>query len=167
MTFTLPMPRARIVCAALGVCLIALLVSKPWKAAAQVQTVELTPGMLFGPLYVAEGQHIELCASYLSEGTIKATIHFRNITTGEKTAGQEVTMPTGGGGCVAYHGRGQVIGMARGDGAASDWVSPSNALISSMSVIDDSPGFGFGANSRRGSVLAVVLGVPKIWVKGL
>lgn len=169
MTFTLPVSRLRLVGATLGVCLIALLASRPWKAAAQTPPVELTPGMLFGPLYVGEGQHIELCASYLSEGTITATIHFRNLTTGEKTAGKDVVMPTGGGGCVAYRGRGQVIGMARGDGAASDWVSPSNALISSMSVIDDGPsfGFGFGPNANKGTVLAVVLGVPKIWVKGL
>lgn len=169
MTFTLPILRARFLCAALGICLIALVAARPWKAAAQPGAdVVLTPGMLFGPLYVAEGQHIELCASYLSEGTIKATVHFRNLTTGEVTKGQDVTMATGGGGCVVYHGRGQVIGMARGDGAASDWVSPSNALISSMSVIEDGPpyGFGFGAISNRG-IRAVVLGVPKIWVKGL
>jgi hypothetical protein len=183
MKFTLPIFRVRFVCATLGVCMIALLASRPWKAAAQVPAAQvqeaqvqleaaaLTPGMLFGPLSLTDGQHIELCASYLSEGTITATIHFRNITTGEKTAGQSVTMPSGGGGCVVYRGKGQVIGMARGDGAASDWVSPSNALISSMSVVDDNPpfgfGFGFGARDNRGSIRAVVLGVPKMWVVGL
>jgi hypothetical protein len=54
--------------------------------------------------------------------------------------------------------------LARGDGAASDWVSPSNALISSMSVIDDftPAGTGFKTSAR-----VTVLGVPKIWVKGL
>ena len=171
MTITLPTIRARFVCAALGICLIALLCVRPWKAAAQVADVVLTPGMLFGPMYVADGQHIELCASWLSEGTIKATVHFRNVTTGEVTKGQDVTMATGGGGCVVYHGRGQVIGMARGDGAASDWVSPSNALISTMAVIEDGPpygfGFGFGSGGNKGSIRAIVLGVPKIWVKGL
>jgi hypothetical protein len=41
-----------------------------------------TPGMLFGPLWVGKGQHIELCASNLGEGDLKASVHF-NTTTGE------------------------------------------------------------------------------------
>ena len=147
---------------ALGVCVGALISGRPWKASAQAID-NLTPGMIFGPLYVSDGQHIELCATFLSPGTISATVHFRNLTTSEVTKGQDVTLPSGGGACVTYRGAGQVIGMARGDGAASDWVSPSNALISSMSVIDDfKPGPG-----NRTSVVATVLGVPKIWVKGL
>ena len=115
----------------------------------------LTPGMLFGPVYAAVGQRVELCASNLTGQTLKASVHFRNTTTGEVTAIQELTLVSGGGQCASYQGIGDVVGMARGDGAASDWVSPSNALISSMSVIDN-------AGTR-----AVVLGVPKIWVKGL
>ena len=128
-------------------------------------TDDLTPGMLFGPLYVSDGQHIELCASYLSPTGIKATVHFRNLTTKEVTTGQELALPTGGGGCVSYQGKGLVVGMARGDGAASDWVSPSNALISTMSVIEDNAPIAPGV--YRTSVRASVQGVAKIWVKGL
>ena len=120
--------------------------------------------MLFGPLSVADGQHIDLCASYLSETTIKATIHFRNLTTGEVTKGQDVTIPSGGSACVSYQGKGYVVGLARGDGAASDWVSPSNALISSMSVMDDV--YLPASGGTKSTVRATVLGVPKIWVKG-
>ncbi len=149
--------------AGLSFVFIALL-GNPTKTPAQVAD-NLTPGMLFGPLYVGEAQHIELCFSYLSEGSIKATVHFRNIATGEVTKGQDVSLNSGGGGCVTYQGRGQVVGLARGDGAASDWVSPSNALISTMSVVDeninDSPGV------YRTVVRASVVGVPKLWVKGL
>jgi hypothetical protein len=44
--------------------------------------------------------------------------------------------------------------MARGDGAASDWVSPSNALISTMSIVDNgtaTPAPWFWASPRCGS----------------
>lgn len=116
----------------------------------------LTPGMLFGPLFVAQGQHIELCAANLGEGDIKAVVHFRNTTTGEVTNNEEVTLKQGGGGCAYYTGQGRIVGMARGDGRASDWVSPSNALISTMSVIDS-----------RGRTLSVVLGNAKLWLRGL
>ncbi len=169
MTFTLPIPRVRFVCATLSLCLLALLASRPWKAAAQDTGVVLTPGMLFGPLYVNDKQHIELCASFLSEGSITATVHFRNLSTGEVTPGEVLTMPSGGGACSVYRGAGHVVGMARGDGSASDWVSPSNALISSMSVIEDPSPSAAGAdpNDAKGSIRAAVLGVPKIWVKGL
>ena len=119
-------------------------------------TDNLTPGMLFGPVYVAEGQHIELCASFLGEGGLKAAVHFRNLSTGEVTQNQELTLPSGGGECAAYLGQGHVVGLARGDGAASDWVSPTNALISTMAVVDDATG-----------AKVAVLGVPKIWVRGL
>jgi hypothetical protein len=117
----------------------------------------LTPGMLFGPLWVDNGQHLELCASYLSPGSITAVVHFRNLTTGEVTTGEQVTIPSGGGGCVTYAGKGHVVGMARGEGSASDWVSPSNALISTMSIVDD----------QNSNTLATVLGVAKLWVRGL
>ena len=163
MTLNLSITRKHLVYIALAVCLFALAAGSQRKAAAQVAD-DLTPGMLFGPLYVAEGQHIELCASYLSEGTLKATAHFRNIATGEVTNGQNITVPSGGGACVTYQGKGNVVGMARGDGAASDWVSPSNALISSMSVMDDL--FLPSVGGFKSTVRATVLGVPKIWVKG-
>ena len=55
--------------------------------------------------------------------------------------------------------------MARGDGAASDWVSPSNALISSMSVMDDL--YLPATAGTKSTVRTSVLGVAKIWVKGL
>jgi hypothetical protein len=80
------------------------------------------------------------------------------------TKGQDVTVGTGGGACVTYQGKGQVVGLSRGDGAAADWVSPSNALIGTMSVIDDFTPAGTGFKT---SVRATVLGVPKIWVIGL
>jgi hypothetical protein len=135
--------------------LIALAVGTQRKTAAQTPD-NLTPGMLFGPLYVGDGQHLELCASFLGEGALKATVHFRNLSTGESSQNQELTLPSGAGECAAYQGKGHVVGLARGDGAASDWVSPTNALISSMSVVDD-----------NGSTKASVLGVAKIWVRGL
>ena len=117
----------------------------------------LTPGMLFGPLWVDNGQHLEVCFSYLSPGSITALVHFRNLTTGEVTTAESITINSGGGGCSLYSGRGRVVGMARGDGAAADWVSPSNALISTMSVLDD--------DTRK--TQATVLGVAKMWVRGL
>ena len=116
----------------------------------------LTPGMLFGPLWVNPGQHIELCASNLGEGDITAVVHFRNNTSGEVTANQEIVLKSGGGDCVYYSEPGRVVGMARGDGRASDWVSPSNALISTMSVVDN-----------NGSARVAVLGNAKLWLRGL
>ncbi len=116
----------------------------------------LTPGMLFGPLTIGAGEHIELCASNLGEGDITAVVHFRNITTNEVTPPETLLLKSGGGACSSYNGQpGAVVGMARGDGRASDWVSPSNALISTMAVVN---------NKRTG---AVVLGVAKVWLKGL
>jgi hypothetical protein len=122
---------------------------------AQAQ-VELTPGMLFGPMSVGPGEHLELCFSYLSEGPLTSVIHFRNLTTTEKSPNQTITVQSGGGACASYYGQGVIVGLARGDGQAADWVSPTNALISSMSVVGNS-----------GKTSAVLLGVPKIWVKGL
>lgn len=141
---------------ALATGLLALAAGGYWRTSAQTP-VNLTPGMLFGPLYVAEGQHVELCASYLGEGALQATVHFRNLSTGEVTANQELALPSGGGECAAYQGKGHIVGMARGDGAASDWVSPTNALISSMAVVDD----------NGGGTKVSVQGVAKIWVRGL
>ena len=116
----------------------------------------LTPGMLFGPLTVAAGEHVELCAANLGEGDITALVHFRNLTTGDVTAAETLTVKSGGGACSSfYYGPGTVVGMARGEGRASDWVSPSNALISSMAVVNNK------------STAAIVLGVPKLWLKGL
>lgn len=164
MTITLPITPRRLLYAAILFLLIALPAGMQWSAEAQ-STPNLTPGMLFGPLYVGDGQHAEVCFSFLSEGNIKATVHFRNLASGEVTLGQDVAIASGGGGCVKYQGKGLVVGMARGDGAAADWVSPSNALISTMSVIDDNANTSPGV--YRTSVRATVLGVPKIWVKGL
>ena len=112
--------------------------------------------MLFGPVFVGSGQHLELCAANIGEGDITAVVHFRNTTTNEVTANQEVTLKSGGGDCAYYEGSGRVVAMARGDGRASDWVSPSNALISTLAVVDND-----------GSVRAVVLGVAKMWLRGL
>lgn len=134
--------------------LLALAVGTQRHTAAQT-TDNLTPGMLFGPLYVADGQHIELCASYLGEGSLSALVHFRNLSTGAVSQNQTLTLPGGAGECAAYQGKGHIVGMARGDGAASDWVSPTNALISTMAVVDD-----------NGPTRVSVLGVPKIWVRG-
>ena len=164
MTLTLPISGKRFAQLALGIGVVTLLIGRQWMSA-QTTTPELTPGMLFGPLYVSDGQHIDLCASYLSPDGIKAVVHFRNLTTKEVTSGVTLDLPTGGGGCVSYQGKGLVVGMARGDGAASDWVSPSNALISTMSVIEDNAPIAIGV--YRTSVKATVQGVAKIWVKGL
>lgn len=136
---------------------IAIYLATPSTTKAQTAD-QFTPGMLFGPVWLNDGQHIELCASNLGEGDISAVIHFRNISTGEVTANQEVSFKQGGGDCAFYQGAGRVVGMARGEGRASDWVSPSNALISTMSVVDDEG----GAKTR-----VTVLGTAKLWLRGL
>ena len=118
-----------------------------------------TPGMLFGPLSVDRHTHLKVCFSYLSPGAITASVHFRNLSTGEVTTAQSITINSGGGGCASYQGTGVVVGLARGEGAAADWVSPSNALISTMSLLSN--------NNGEHDTLAVVLGVAKIWVRGL
>ena len=98
--------------------------------------------------------------SLLSEGDLSTVVHFRNITTNEVSPGQTLDIKSGGGACANYYGPGKVIGMARATAGSSDWVSPSNALIGTMSVVS-----GGGSNNRR--TVAVVQGVPKIWLKGL
>lgn len=115
----------------------------------------LTPGMLFGPVLVAEGQYAELCASNLGEGDLAALVHFRNLDTGEVTQIETLTLKSGGGQCAIYASPGHVVGMARGDGRASDWVSPSNALISTMSVV------------APDGIRVSVLGTAKLWLRGL
>jgi hypothetical protein len=125
-------------------------------ARAQDAEADLTPGMLFGPVWVDRAQHVELCSSYLNEGELTQFVHFRNLTTGEVTAPVRLVIPSGGGACAFYSGRGRVVGMARGEGPAADWVSPSNALIGTMSVVD---------NGRGARV--TVLGVAKLWLTGL
>ena len=141
--------------AALTLAGIATIAGTQYRSSAQTPD-NLTPGMLFGPVYVAEGQHIELCSSNLGEGTLQAFVHFRNLSTGEVTQNQELTLPSGGGECAAYSGPGHIVGMARGDGRASDWVSPSNALISTMAVVDN-----------NGGTRVSVLGTAKLWLRGL
>ncbi|MFN7933793.1 MAG: hypothetical protein U0R19_10720 [Bryobacteraceae bacterium] len=144
--------------ALLAVCALAGLIAiagTQYRGAAQTPD-NLTPGMLFGPVYVAEGQRLELCSANLGEGAIQAVVHFRNLSTGEVTNNQTLTLPTGGGECAAYTGTGHVVGMARGEGRASDWVSPSNALISSMAVVD-----------INGGTRVSVQGVAKLWLRGL
>lgn len=115
----------------------------------------LTPGMLFGPVFVGENQRAELCASNLGDGDLAALVHFRNMDTGEVTQIETLTLKSGGGQCAFYSSPGHVVGMARGDGRASDWVSPSNALISTMSIVDES------------GVRISVLGNAKLWLRGL
>lgn len=149
--------RGSLVTAVIAIC--ALFAWFRFQPTVQAQD-NLTPGMLFGPVSVADGETVELCFSLLSEGDLSTVIHFRNITTGEVTAGQAIDIKTGGGACASYYGPGKVIGMARATAGSSDWVSPSNALVSTMSVVT-----GGGPNNRR--TVAVVQGVPKIWLKGL
>ena len=116
----------------------------------------LTPGMLFGPVWVGEGQHLELCSANLGEGDISAVVHFRNNSSGEVTALETIALTQGGGACAYYSAQGRVVGMARGEGRASDWVSPSNALISTMAVVDND-----------GKTRTAILGNAKLWLRGL
>lgn len=154
MTITVPTRPFLAVTAALALI---FCVAKLLQSPAPVQAQDsFTPGMLFGPLWVGEGQHLELCAANLGEGDIAAVVHFRNTSTGEVTALETLPLPQGGGGCAYYTGQGRIVGMARGDGRASDWVSPSNALISTMSVVDN-----------EGKTQAAVLGNAKLWLRGL
>jgi hypothetical protein len=139
----------------LGVGLIMVGVGSHFWSVARAQE-DVTPGMLFGPLWVDQGQHIELCSSFLSDGGLTQFVHFRNLTTGEVTQPVMMALSSGGGACASYSGRGNVVGLARGEGEGADWVSPSNALIGTMSVID---------NGRGARV--TVLGVAKFWLRGL
>jgi hypothetical protein len=117
---------------------------------------DLTPGMLFGPIVVDTGEHLELCGSFLSEGSLAGVFHFRNLTTGEVTPGVNVVIRSGDGACVQYYGKGVVVGFTRGSGPTADWVSPSNALIGTMSLLD-----------KKDSTKVTVLGVAKLWLRGL
>src|SRR4051794_39201127 len=148
-------PRRRVVAISLSAVVLAITAGSYWHPAVKAQD-NLTPGMLFGPVWVGEGQHLELCASNLGEGDITANVHFRNLSTGEVTGVEPLVLRTGSGDCSYYSGAGRVVAMTRGDGRASDWVSPSNALISTLSVVDNG-----------GSTRAAVLGVAKLWLKGL
>ncbi len=112
--------------------------------------------MLFGPVYVGAGQHVELCSGNLGEGDLSAAVHFRNITTGEVTPPVDVALKQGGGGCATYTGIGRVIGMTRTDGRGSDWGSPSNPLIATMAIVDND-----------GGARVAVLGIAKLWLRGL
>ena len=148
--------RRSLIMAGLMICAFAAATGSWLRTTAYAQDDNLTPGMIFGPVNSGEGQRIELCASNLGEGEIVALVHFRNMDSGEVTANETLTLPSGGGACAHYSGQGHVVGMARGEGRASDWVSPSNALISTMSVID-----------INGGVRVSVLGNAKLWLRGL
>ena len=73
----------------------------------------LTPGMLFGPMWVDEGQHLELCSGYLGAASLTVFAHFRNLDTGEVSPIQEVPVASGGGGCAMYSGKGHVVELWR------------------------------------------------------
>ena len=135
--------------------ILVLVIGSYFRPIAEAQA-NLTPGMLFGPIWVDNSQHLELCSSYLNEGSLTQFIHFRNLTTGEVTKPQKLVIQSGDGACASYWGRGHVVGFARGDGPAADWVSPSNALIGTMSLID-----------HKDDTQVTVLGVAKLWLKGL
>ena len=126
-----------------------------FRPVAQAQS-NLTPGMLFGPIVVDTGEHLELCGSFLSAGSLNGLFHFRNLTTGEVTPAVRVVIQSGDGACVQYYGKGVVVGFTRGDGPTADWVSPSNALIGTMSLLD-----------KHDSTQVTVLGVAKLWLTGL
>lgn len=132
-----------------------------------------TPGMLFGPLWVDQGQHLELCSSYLTQGTLVQAVHFRNLTTGEVTSPQFITISAGDGACAVYRGKGLVVGMARADSpaTASEWLSPSNALIGTMSIVDNTRNDGRGDDDRDGgrgrTTRVTVAGIAKFWQTGL
>jgi hypothetical protein len=147
--------RQRLAALLFSVLALAIIAGSYWHPVVQAQG-GLTPGMLFGPVSVGDGQHAELCSGNLGEGDLSAFVHFRNITTGEVTPPVEVALKQGGGGCAIYSGAGRVIGMTRTDGRGSDWVSPSNPLIATMAVVDND-----------GSARVAVLGIAKLWLRGL
>jgi hypothetical protein len=149
-------PRRRLVATCFSAIAIAVIAGWFWPQAVKAQDDNLTPGMLFGPVWVGEGQHLELCSSNLGEGDITANVHFRNLTSGEVTAVESLLLRTGSGDCSYYSGPGRVVGMTRGEGRANDWVSPSNALIATLAVVDN-----------NGGTRVAVLGVAKLWLKGL
>jgi len=134
------------------------LIGQVAQARAQVpQEVALTPGMLFGPIPVDSGEHLELCSSYLGPEPLGLTqfVHFRNLTTGEVTKVKKIIIHPGAGACAQYWGKGVVVGLTRGEGPPADWVSPSNALIGTMSLLNP-----------RDNAQITVLGVAKLWAVG-
>jgi hypothetical protein len=148
--------RQRLSAAFLGAAVILVVAGSQLRCG--VAKADTTPGMLFGPLRVEQGQHVELCSTYLSDGTLTQLVHFRNLTTGEVTTPVTLTVASGGGACATYSGKGHVVGMARAGSpeSASDWVSLSNALIGTMSVVDD------GGGAR-----VAIPGIAKFWLSGL
>jgi hypothetical protein len=78
---------------------------------------DLTPGMLFGPLWVDHNQHLEVCFSFLSPG-ITAFVHFRNMTTGEVTLPQSISINSGGG----------AARLTRAEAALSAWPAETEPL---------------------------------------
>jgi hypothetical protein len=160
----------RLSIAALG-AVIAVVAGPPLRSVANAQNAT-TPGMLFGPLWVDQGQHLELCSSYLTAGTLVQAVHFRNLTTGETTVPVFITIQSGDGECATYTGKGLVVGMARAvsPASASEWLSPSNALIGTMSIVDNPRGDGHGDNGREPggrNTRVAVAGVAKFWQTGL
>ena len=163
--------RRRLSVAALGAIVTMVVAGFQFRSVASAQSAT-TPGMLFGPLRVEQGQHLELCSSYLTAGTLVQAVHFRNLTTGETTAPVFITIQSGDGECVTYKGKGLVVGMARADSpaSASEWLSPSNALIGTMSIVDNARGDDRGDNGREPSgrnTRVVVAGIAKMWHTGL
>jgi hypothetical protein len=157
--------RRRLSIAALGAVITVAVAGLQFRSVASAQSAT-TPGMLFGPLWVDHGQHLELCSSYLTAGTLVQAVHFRNLTTGETTAPVFITIQSGEGECATYTGEGLVVGMARADSpaSASEWLSPSNALIGTMSIIDRGDS-GRGQSGRNTRV--AVAGIAKLWQTGL
>ena len=110
--------RERVLAALFGAAVITIVAGPHYRSVVRAAQDDVTPGMLFGPLRVEPGQHIELCSSFLSDGSVVQSVHFRNLTTGEVTAPKTISIQSGGGACVTYTGKGRVVGMARGDGPA-------------------------------------------------
>jgi hypothetical protein len=165
------MTRRRLSIVALGAVIAVVVAGPQFRSVASAQNAT-TPGMLFGPLWVDQGQHLELCSSYLTAGTLVQAVHFRNLTTGETTVPVFITIQSGDGACATYTGRGLVVGMARADSpaSASEWLSPSNALIGTMSIVDNARGDAHGDNGREQSgrnTRVAVAGIAKLWQTGL
>lgn len=167
--------RRRLSIAALGAVIAVVVAGPEFRSVASAQNAT-TPGMLFGPLWVDQGQHLELCSSYLTAGTLVQAVHFRNLTTGETTPPVFITIQSGDGECATYKGKGLVVGMARADSpaSASEWLSPSNALIGTMSIVDNTSGDSHGdthgdnGGEQRGrNTRVAVAGVAKLWQTGL
>jgi hypothetical protein len=167
--------RRRLPIAVLGAVITVVVAGLQFRSVASAQNAT-TPGMLFGPLWVDQGQHLELCSSYLTAGTLVQAVHFRNLTTGETTAPVFITIQSGDGACATYKGKGLVVGMARADSpaSASEWLSLSNALIGTMSIVDNTRGdthdddHGDNGREQKGrNTRVAVAGIAKFWQTGL